>query len=306
MKSLALATLIFVCLSSISQAANWLTQAQNQAVLKANQHGLPMNRIDIEIDGIERSILILGETHVKPADTQKHELDLISAFDFRMIEGYSDSGKEPTLKEKALMAFIGFMYPLMRHFQKEGQPSTLGRTFEHGFYRHNNGWLYYNRCYVGRASENGFYFNRSNNEIILNGLNPADRQKYQEKLFQIGRGSIEARRATNADHLVNGNSGTSCSAESAESQFSNFVTYAIEVGDLAKWRRDNICGDLVCLYSRDGKPSSRELRMAENIALTLKGSPRQQTALILVGEAHIAGLTFLLSNWSEKQHYYSH
>lgn len=305
MKTFSFALSFFLFISPAVWAGNHFTQEQNQAVAIAQQFGLPMSRLDLQVDGIERSILILGETHVKPAETAAQELNLISAFDFRLIEGYGGSGKEKTWKEKALLQFIGFIYPIMRRFQKQGQPSSLGKTYESGFYRHVNGWLYYNRCYVGHTTENGFFTHTANNEIILNGMKESGRLLYRKRLLRVGRNSTEVRRLTGADHLINNNSGKSCSVELAVPEFKNIATFAIEVGDLAKWDRANICGDLVCLYSRNGKPSTRELRMAENIVLTLKAFPEQQTALVLVGAGHIAGLNFLLSSWSEKQGYYS-
>ncbi len=292
---------LFILSISPAFGQNQLSEEQSRAIQKAKRYGLPMSRVDVSIAGVNRTILILGETHFKDGQTAKEEMELITHFDTRLIEDYWGSGKKPTWSEKAILKFTSIMFPLLQKTKKNGQPSTLQRIHEKGFFRYANGYVYYNHCYVGRVTENGFYVNKANNQTILQGLPHSEHENYKNELLSLGRNSIEVRAATMADRFFTNPTWKSCPNGAVSPVLTKAKTYSGELGELAKWDKSNVCGDLVCTYKGSGRPSKRELRMVENFYLTLKSNPEAKTALILVGADHIKGIQHLLTTWEAKR-----
>lgn len=194
------------------------------------------------------------------------------------------------------------MYPIMQKFEKQGQPSSLGRTSSRGLTMSENGAVYYNYCFLGKVFESSFGIHRSNYEELLGRLPKEQQNEFQAYTRNFFTKLPQVRRAIKADGLVKSPNGTGCPERPISSKPTEFYNVEIEAGDLDKWKSELTCGKLVCVGS--SKPSARDLRMAENIHLLFQAFPEQSNAIVLVGKRHIPRLYELMQNWPEKKKHY--
>lgn len=71
-------------------AQSQLTQGQKAILAKVEQHdNFKIGMVDVTVDGIPRTVVILGESHVKFAQASDEGKDVIGYFTLRGIENYS-------------------------------------------------------------------------------------------------------------------------------------------------------------------------------------------------------------------------
>ena len=69
-----------------------LSIKQCVAVTDALKNGLPVIIKNFEINQVEKTLIVLGEHHIKEAYTAMNEYDLIESFPLRFSEGHSGTG----------------------------------------------------------------------------------------------------------------------------------------------------------------------------------------------------------------------
>jgi len=213
-----------------------------------------------KISSEEKSLVILGESHVKPREEAQKELELIKFFKVRFLEGYAGNGKEPWLKENVTLFLAEWiLFPILKRV-KQLEATTLHKATVQGFYLSPNGSLFYAGCFLGSQTSTGLVLNSMGVENVQQSLKLEFRKSFLARLTELSASAGRVRNELSAENLHfpgDFKNPQPCSRSSVKVNF--------EVGDLRKWNRKRVCGDLTCGASKDRLPSTRELRMVDNI-----------------------------------------
>lgn len=282
-----------------SLAARAELTSQQRLALQKYSSELPISITTIKVEKVDRQLILIGETHVKSKDLSQKEMEFISAFPFRFLEGFSGNGEGPTLKEIIVTKLTSILFPIMKKTTR-GEPSSIDKAARQGFYLHPNGEILSHNCITGLVREDGFY---SDEAALGHIAKVTPREKLSDYFLSLQKLSQQAQRVRqqlNLDKAILGRVYGQCSSASPTKYIPNYINIGIEAGLLSIWRRDKVCGDLVCPNKMTIKPRTRDLRMIDNIYYHLKFSPQTQVALVIVGKAHIPDLQRLfqeLENW---------
>jgi hypothetical protein len=270
------------------------------------QEPLPYSVVEVVIDNLPRNIAFLGEDHIKNQDLAAQEKALINSYSFRLLEGYAGNGRDLTMVEASLALLVNFVRPL---FQKARQleSSSIQRAMAQGFMSTPDGSIWFGYCYLGVTTAQGFFVNQVGIQDIVRGAGPEQIGRFFRGLKVYTEQVSRTRQILNADRLVFQSweiSTLRCQNKlnlSAENLVQNA---AIEIGDLAIWDSEKTCGDMICNSEKSSRPSSRDLRMMDNIYAHFQANRELTSGIVVVGKAHLPALKALLLDWPHKRRYY--
>jgi hypothetical protein len=308
-----------------------LTKTQIEAIANARRQDLPVDVVDLTINGIPRSIVILGETHVKIQTTSNYEKELISKFPIHLIENMSGTGLPPTILETILrktdmgwfklFVFIDNLSPKKIADDSLVESSIL-QTERNGVSIVPSGRVYYDQEQIGLITNGSFFPDQNNLSQIIRNSQPEAPGPFLKKLFKaVPKIAIALQNINNeSESLLSSNSRQNVRVgfeddESDESKSGTQIpikakfepnafslNLSIEMGALDIWQNPNACKGLTC--ARSGQFSTRDLRMTNTIYEVLKTVNEIESAIVLVGNTHRPLITKLLENWPTLKAYY--
>jgi hypothetical protein len=271
------------------------SDVESKALEKAISDELPLLSMNIIVDDIPRTIVILGESHVKRKNLADKEMELINSFSYRFLETYNGNGKLLWLKEKMLLAYISVLYPYLE-FIESSESSSIIKTSNLGLYCGPDGKIFFHGQYIGLVLNDGFYHDDYGLESVLKQISSKNVPLFFKRLKLFTNKMSSMRRNISDKEL----------AFLDSKRFDNIViqnekldifNIGIEFGDLRIWNQDKVCGDLLCTLYDSSKPSSRELRMMDSIYQSLVELPELRSGIVIVGKRHLEAFKQLFIDW---------
>lgn len=220
-----------------------LSQKQCSYIEELQKNGNPVLVKSFLWEGQKKSLVILGEFHVKDKINSQLEMNLINSFRVRFLESGGPSGaKNIPMVEKFFLHAVSLQAKSSskKVLEKEVERSSIFKSSMRGVYFSIYGSIFYNGCKIGVINRSSLFFN-SNLDSILKQLNENEKYDLFKRLsyWAVHVGDIYENAANQDQYFVwnDNRSGKvpECSVEKID--FTNeYVNIGIERGNVSHWK----------------------------------------------------------------------
>lgn len=292
-------SLTVLAISVSGSAQTQLSTDQAKALKVAKEAGVAVSQQDITFDGATKTLVVLGVSSEASAEASKSATDLIASFRFRMIEGYSGNGKMPWISEVTALALTK-----MSSSDQGNAMTSFSSAALKGYLAVPDGEIFFKGCRLGRVTTSGFYYDEAAIQNVIDGIQKGEVAGFFRSLSRFTDNIKKVRQSLSLAGMTFSQAEYPCQLSEDRSGLNGGFGVAIEQGDLGIWSTDKTCGDLFCSLQNFSKPSSRELRMIDNIYQYFIEFPDFDKAVVVVNRAHMAGIEKLLPNWPQAREQY--
>lgn len=240
--------------------------------------------INLNCEQYNKSIVIVGETHVAPFAKTRIE-NLIDQFHFRLLEGVPLTARfQEPITSYVLDPFLHLIYRITPE-------SLIAKSMYRGFYFSVNSNVFFNHQFIGIQRPDGDYYR----DFDIKGVSSLDHDQIA-KFFKTLVLTSKKVRSARSELPTDPNSYKIFGAQTGSNEEIDPRTNTSEINIGIEWGDLNFFAEQTNVLSKvvPFVISARELRMVSNIISLLDQFNEQRLILIVVGRLHLPSMTQLL------------